>query len=123
MPLSLTPERERNYWNHAIVTEGRVGSIHVVKDEMGEFLVYRGAGRARQCGIDCTSEIYTRYVAPGHRGSGLSLGLLRAMFGRLWREGGNFAVIWVLAATPEQFFYHEMDGVLAADSLYVTRNV
>jgi len=50
-------------------------------------------------------------------------GLLRPMFGRLWREGENFAVIWVLAANPEHFFYHETDGVLAADPLCVTRNV
>jgi len=78
---------------------------------------FGSAGAARSRPPPAAGEVYTLYVATDWQGHGIGRALLRALLGRLARQGHADAYLWVLAENPSRFFYERVGGQRVAQQV------
>jgi ribosomal protein S18 acetylase RimI-like enzyme len=112
----MSDVRQAAWWARALGEPGEARGIFVAEDtEMG-VVGFGSCGPVRQMpdGLDGNEvrvgEVYTLYVEPDFQNQGLGRRLLDAMFRQLHADGYGTAVLWMLAANPNRFFYEGMGG-------------
>ena len=78
---------------------------------------FGSAGAARSRPPPASGEIFTLYVATDWQGRGIGRALLKALLGRLARQGHAAAYLWVLADNPARFFYERVGGQRVAQQV------
>lgn len=112
--LRMTVEGQAARWRNIIASAARE-CVYVAEDERGIVVAMTSLGRARDGALGFDGEIYTLYVDPLRRGTGIGRALLRGAFDALAQSGHESCVIWAHAKNPARFFYEAMGGKLVAE--------
>lgn len=111
--VRMTPKRQARLWRSYLRSGDLAGIIYVACAPEG-VVGFASCGPEQTGRFPESGEVYTLYVAESLHGRGLGRRLLRAMFGRLRRDGFPSALIWVLDGNPARYFYESLGGVLVA---------
>jgi L-amino acid N-acyltransferase YncA len=106
----MTYERRLRNWSETLGEEGGAEFVYVAEDEGGRVFGFASGGPEREGDAEFDGELYAIYLLDTHHRKGAGRGLVRAVAGRLSREGFRSMLVWVLADNPARRFYEALGG-------------
>ena len=103
-------------WSRALGDEGGTEFVYVATDDAdGRVFGFASGGPEREGDAVYDGELYAIYVLGAHQRCGVGRRLVRAVAGRLAREGRRSMLVWVLAENPFRRFYESLGGMPARE--------
>jgi ribosomal protein S18 acetylase RimI-like enzyme len=115
----LSPEKGEENWRGQLTTPPEGRFVYVAVDEREGVVGFAAAGPCTADNPVCQGEIYAIYLLAGHQCLGIGRVLVRAVAGRLIRQGISSMLVWVLADNPTRGFYQALGGQLVGEKSMV----
>ena len=106
------PERAERW--RVMLARRRSEQVFVAEINAVGVVGFASCGALRSGFYGYRGEVYTLYVLPDWQGRGLGRALLGVSFQDLFDRGISSAFLWVVAGSPNRFFYEAMGGKILA---------
>jgi ribosomal protein S18 acetylase RimI-like enzyme len=84
--------------------------VYVSEDRQGEVVGFASGGQERSGDPDYLGELYAIYVRETSQRKGIGRQLTSCFATRLFQDGMQSMLVWVLAENPARMFYEDLGG-------------